>query len=239
MAERRVRFAAVALLGSILVAGAGWLVLNSSLFAIREIRVVGNAWLAATEVRKLGGVRAGASLFRLSPTDVERGLERSAWVAESRVDRRWPSTVVLWIEERRPAAWLRGPDGAFVVSGDGTVLVSVDRLTRDGPFEDLPSLGRTARRLEPGSSLAGGPALQVAASFSPELGHFVRRVRASGGEVMLDLHRDGVILYGTAEDAEAKNAAALALLKRTRRDGIDIDYLDVRTPSSPVLNPAR
>jgi hypothetical protein len=126
-----------------------------------------------------------------------------------------------------------------VVSGDGTVLASVDRPTRDGPFEDLPSLGRTARRLEPGTSLAGGPALQVAASFSPDLGHFVGRVRASGGDVVLDLHRDGVILYGTAEDAEAKNAAALALLKRTRRDGIDIDYLDVRTPSSPVLNPAR
>jgi cell division protein FtsQ len=239
MAERRVPIGAVALLGSILVAAGVWLALNSSLFAIREVRVVGNAWLTSAEVRALGGVRAGANLFRLSPPEVERGLQRSAWVAKARVDRRWPSTVVLWIEERRPAAWLGSPDGPVVVSADGMVLPAGEGQTLQRAVRGLPSLGRTGRRLDPGDKFPGGPALRVAASFTPQLGRLVDRVRTAGGEVLLDLHGEGVVLYGTADAVEAKNAAALALLRRTRQDRIEIDYLDVRTPSAPVVKPIR
>jgi cell division protein FtsQ len=235
MAERGSSRGAVALLGVVVAALAAWLVINSPLFAIREVRVVGNARLTSSEILKLGGVRLGTNLFRLSPAAVEGDLRRSPWVSDARVDRRWPSTIVLRVEERRPVAWARSPHGPVVVSGDGTALPPGASLF---PNPGIPSLGRTDRRLGPGDSIAGGPSLRVAASFGPELAGLVARVRTTEGQVVLELHRDGTVLYGTADASGAKNAAALALIRRTRREGIEVGYLDVRDPSSPVLKPA-
>jgi cell division protein FtsQ len=235
MSDRGGSRGAIVLLGTVVTALTAWLMINSPIFAIREVRVVGNGRLTSAEVLELGGVRRGNNLFRLSPGGVEDGLLRSPWVADARVDRRWPSTVVVRVEERRPVAWVRGPDGPVVVSGDGTALPP-DQSGFQGP--GLPSVGRTDRRLAPGESFAGGPSLRVAASLDPELAALVARVRTADGQVVLDLHPGGTVLYGTADAAGAKNAAALALIRRTRREGIEVGYVDVRDPSSPVLNPA-
>jgi cell division protein FtsQ len=230
MRERRA--GAVVVLALVVVGVGGWLVVNSPVFSVRHIRVLGNITLSADEVISLAGVSEGENLFRLAPGDMEEALQRNPWVAEVTVEREWPSTLVLHLTERTPVGWARGSDGHRVlVAGDGTVLSAMERKPHQ-----LPSLGSLELSLDPGSHYAGPrPVLAVAASFAPELRRQVAGIRVGESGVNLRLRVGGTVLYGPASSTEAKNAALVSILRQVRRDDLRIEYVDVRLPSAPAL----
>jgi cell division protein FtsQ len=232
MRERRT--GALAALALVLVGLGGWLVVNSPVFAVRHIRVLGNLTLTADEVTSLSGASTGDNLFRVSPDDMEESLLRNPWVADVRVEREWPSTIVLRVVERRSAGWARGPDGGRVlVAGDGTVLSPVDEKPNE-----LPSLGSLKVVPKPGGLYSGPRAvLEVAASFPLGLRREVAGVRTGERGVTLRLRLGGAVLYGSSASADAKNAALVSILRRVRNEGLEIDYVDLRIPSAPALKP--
>ena len=146
MRERRL--GPVLVLVLLVLALGGWLLLNSSVFAVRDIRVSGNRILSSAEVTQLSGVAVGDNLFRLSPGDVNQALRRSPWIAGVEVERRWPSTLVVRVRERSPVGWAEDGDGTrLLVAGDGTVLqAAVERPTH------LPALGGVGWELAPGAA---------------------------------------------------------------------------------------
>lgn len=230
MRERRA--GAVAVLALVVVGVGVWLVVNSPLFSVRHIRVLGNISLTTDEVISLAGVSTGESLFRLAPGDIEEALRRNPWVAEVVVEREWPSTLVLRVTERTPVGWAQGSGGQRVlVAGDGTVLSAAE-----GKPDRLPSLGSLELSLVPGSLYAGPrPVLAVAASFAPELRRQVAGLRVGESGVNLRLRVGGTVLYGPASSTDAKNAALVSILRQVRREGLRIEYVDVRLPSAPAL----
>jgi cell division protein FtsQ len=230
MRERRV--GAVAVLALVVVGVGGWLVVNSPLFSVRHIRVLGNITLTADEVISLAGVSEGENLFRLAPGDLEEALRRNPWVAEVAVEREWPSTLVLRVTERAPVGWARvSGDRRVLVAADGTVLAAVKRKP-----DQLPSLGSLELSPAPGSLYEGPrPVLEVAASFAPELRRQVAGVLVGESGVDLRLRVGGTVLYGPASSTDAKNAALVSILRQVRREALRIEYVDVRIPSAPAL----
>jgi cell division protein FtsQ len=231
--ERRRRSPAVVVLAVVLVGTAAWAVLVSPAFAVRRIDVRGNDRLSVTEVEELAGVRRGENLVRLPLERVVGSLRRNPWVAEARARRSLPSTLVLEIEERRPVAWTRHPEGVSVLAVDGTVLV-VRATTPRG----LPSLGRTPEALAPGEVLpSAGDPLRVVGSMARTLRREMATARWRNGEVVLALRSGGRVLYGTATAMGRKNAALESLLRYSADRKIRVDYVDVRVPHSPALKP--
>ena len=234
MAERRVARGAVILMALVVLGVVSWLVLNSPVFSVRTIRVLGNISLTADDVVELAGVGEGDNLFRVSPPQVEEALLRSAWVARAEVQRQWPSTLTLRVIERRPVAVARTGGAPVLVAGDGTVLAPSGT---DG--HRYPWIPPTPKALTSGDAYPGASSpVRVAASLPTRLRPLVQRVRVHQGDLTLDLVGGGAILYGDAGSAEAKNAAILAVLDRAQEEGIEVDYVDVRIPSAPALKPA-
>jgi high-affinity K+ transport system ATPase subunit B len=62
----------------------------------------------------------------------------------------------------------------------------------------------------------------------------VRAVDVSGDGLALVLRRGGTIRLGNANDVAAKGDAALAVL--ANRASAPFSYIDVSTPSTPVLH---
>ena len=217
---------------AVILALGGWLVLNSGVVAIREIRVAGNAVLSSEDVLDLAGVDVGDNLFRVAPDSIEAAIRRNPWVALAEVERRWPSTLVVTLTERTAVAWAAGGEGEVaLVAADGTVLeVGPDRPS------DLPSLGTVDKPLEPSASWPGpAVSVRVAASFPPSLRREVAGVRVGEGGVTLRLRPGGSALYGRPLALGAKNAALLSIL---RRDDLEIEYVDLRIASAPAVKPA-
>jgi cell division septal protein FtsQ len=151
------------------------------------------------------------------------------------VDRKLPGTVVVRIEERRPAMVLVLDSGSWTIDGDGYVLAE----GADG--KALPILsGFDPGRISPGvrlelpqaraamkvwRSLPGGLASHVVAVFAP-----------TPHRVSLSLDTSTTVRYGSATAMAAKNAVLKALLARAQGEGSAPSYIDVRVPESPAVS---
>jgi cell division protein FtsQ len=210
-------------------------VITSPIFDIRNVVVRGNGRLTAAGVTRLAGARTGENLVLLSTGRMERRLRGSPWLAEAEVRRSWPATLIILVRERRAVAEVGDASGGFVVVAADGILVE----RRGRPDPALASLGRVAGRPAVGSRLAAHAAsVRVAASFDQRLARHVAEIHEDGGEVELVLARGGVVRYGEPRSLPQKNAAIRGMLRYARRAGLQIEYLDVRAPTSPVLKPA-
>ncbi len=229
--------AAMAIIGLVALGLSGWVVLNSAFFGIRDIRVQGARNVPAAEIRQLAEIEAGDNLVMLPVEDVERRVETHAWILDARVERDLPTTAVITIIERRPGGWFHDPGGIAVVAGDGTVL---ERLQARPP--DLPELGELTTSPSVGErapAMAETETLRVAASMREPLRRQIGSLRLEGEDVVGVLRTGGTVLYGPAEELEAKNGALAEMLRWTREEGVDVRTIDVRVPTAPSLDPVR
>jgi cell division protein FtsQ len=231
--ERSARWSVIVLV-LVMVGLAGWFVANSPMFAIREVRVLGNVHLTAERVRMLAGVELGANVLRLQADRAEAGLEEHARIARASVSRDLPSTVVIRIDERRPAAWVRDPRGPVLVAADGTVL---ERIRR--PDRSVPYAGRWPEVLGPGGRVGSTASLQVATAFPPELRSRIRQIRLDRGRVEVSLRGGVEVRYGPPVDLVAKHRALVSVLGWAGDRGVDPAVIDLRFPTSPTVLPSR
>jgi cell division protein FtsQ len=231
MTERSARWSVVVLV-LVMIGLAGWLVANSPIFAIREVQVLGNVHLTAERVRLLAGVELGDNVLRVKADRAEAELEEHARIARASVSRDLPSTVVIRIDERRPAAWVRDPRGPVLVASDGTVL---ERIRR--PDRSVPYAGRWGEVLGPGARIGSTASLQVATAFPVELRSRVREIRLDQGRVEVSLRGGVEVRYGRPVDLAAKHRALVSLLGWAGERGVDPAVIDLRFPTSPTVLP--
>jgi len=237
---RRRRAAAVIVVA--LVLGAGALAGLSPLASVRDIEVVGAQRTGTARVRAASGLEDGPPLVRVDAGRVTARLERLAWVRRATLERRWPRTVVLTVEERLPAALApcqASPVTGCLIDEEGRVLAPASDDAAVGAT--LPRLSGVATVGEPGSQMpeTAGGALAVAVRLPGALRQLVAGVRGEAGEVSLDLQAPGrersppVVRLGPPERIQEKLTAAATVLARTSVNGVGV--LDVRVPESPAL----
>lgn len=232
--RRRVPGAITTIVAVLALGISAWVVVTSPLFDIQKIDVRGNHRLSDGDVVRMSGAQIGNNLLTLPLEKIRRSLKRSPWIATADPIRSLPSTLVIRVTERSAVAWIRDPGGYAAVAGDGIV---VERAT-ESP-DGLVSLGSTASSVPVGGRVQGLDAqLRVTASLSPELRGTVEAANLEGNEVELQLSGGAKVLYGEAESLKAKNAAFASMLRYARQKQIEIEYLDVRSPTAPALRPA-
>lgn len=99
----------------------------SPLLSLRRVEVVTDGVLERREILQWGGVRAGDSLLRVTPGEVRRRLESHPWVERAWVERRFPSTLHIRIQERRPVAKVLVDGMVFLVDSSGFIYPAQER----------------------------------------------------------------------------------------------------------------
>jgi cell division septal protein FtsQ len=96
--------------------------MNAERYQVSIPEVEGAQLLSKAQVRSLARIE-GQSIFFLDPTKIESRLEEAAEVERTNVSFRWPNTVTIELEERKPvAAW---DDGGRIwwLSDDGIAYI--------------------------------------------------------------------------------------------------------------------
>ena len=214
-----------------------WAAFWSPLLAVRHVRLVGAQHTTARDVASVAGLTTDDNFLLVSTSEVARKAETLPWVRDAAVDRKLPGTVVVRIQERRPAMVLALGSGKWSIDSAGNVLGHAEGAG------SLPVLsGFDPGPVQPGTKLelpAARAAMKVWRSLPPGLAaHVVALFAPTPLRVSLALDTSTTVRYGSASATTAKNAVLKALLARSREQGSAPSYIDVRVPESPAISAA-
>jgi cell division protein FtsQ len=244
--RRRISWRAVRVLLSILLVGyatyrAFDLVVSASTLQVRRITVRGNERLGSGEVLALVEGLRGTSILTADLERYRRRLLKSPWVAEVALRRVLPSTVEVFVRERRPMAVGRLGGQFFLIDRQGVII---DEFGPQYSEFDLPIIDGLVRT--PGS---GGAALDErradlaarvieAVAERKDFAHPVSQIAVS------DLHDAVVMLEGDTtllhlgEDRFVERLQSYIDLAPTLRERVqEIDYVDLRYDGRLYVRP--
>ncbi|MFC7548459.1 cell division protein FtsQ/DivIB [Plantactinospora sp. GCM10030261] len=203
------------------LAVAGWIVVGTGAFGVREVRVAGADLLSDVEVRTAAAVPAGVPLARVDLAAVRERVAALPQVDRVTVGREWPHTLRVEIVERTPLLAVPREDGFAVLDAEGVVFQTVRSRPPDVPV---------ARIAQPGpTDPATHAAVTVFGSLTTELRQRTAELTAASPARITLLLTDGrTVVWGDASQGEAKAKVAVALLAG-KGDVIDVSAPDVVT----------
>jgi cell division protein FtsQ len=205
---------------------------ESSLFAVRSIRVDGAAPRVTSHVRAALAPLEGRSLVGLDRNAVERRLSSLPDVAAATVDRDFPHTLRVAVIPAHSIAVLRQGPSAWIVSSDRRVIRASGRLASP----KLPRIWvRHAATVDQGAVVGDANAARAVAALAiARRSRFTARiatVRAADDELTFVLPGRLELRFGNAVDLPLKLTVAKRLLPLVQGASA---YVDVTVPERPV-----
>lgn len=203
-----------------LISTAVWLLGFSSVFATRQVNVVGVSVLNAAQVRAAAAVPLGLPLARQDLDAVAARVANLVPVESVTVDRAWPDAVDIRITERTPVVALRGIGDFTLVDRAGVAFDQVPQLPAGVA---LAEADRSNRALLVSVGV-------VAQALPEELRAKVTGIRATTPSQLTVTMASGlVITWGTADQSALKAQIVAELLPRKPR------AVDVSSPHNPAI----
>ncbi|MFE7802811.1 cell division protein FtsQ/DivIB [Nocardia sp. NPDC057440] len=185
--------------------------------SVRTVRIDGLVAVPGQQVREQLEIPSGRSMLRIDTTSMAGRVAGIPKVHTVRVQRVFPSTVKVTVDERTPVLFFDSPQGAHLVDAESVEFaiepapIGVPKLITAHPGSDDPVTRAAVSVL-----VALPPALSV------QVGEVVAR---SISNISLNLQDGRTVLWGGTNDAQRKAAVVLPLLTR------DGTVYDVSSPN--------
>ncbi|WP_306232763.1 FtsQ-type POTRA domain-containing protein [Agrococcus beijingensis] len=196
----------------------------SPLMSVRDVRVEGAERLDPVVVQQALADAVGEPIATVTEEGVAARLQTIPQIESFRLDVVPPSTVIVRIVERVPAAIIPGPSGETVIDAAGVVLGAVDESAAALPRLDGVEVGSEAFEAV-AAVLVAAPASVLEATVSI--------AAPTPSEIRLSLRSGQTVVWGGADESELKAAVVAALLET--QDPAAARVLDVRAPQHPVV----
>jgi cell division septal protein FtsQ len=238
---RAARIAVAVLLVGYATVRAVELVVGASTLQVKRIGVQGNVRLSAGEVKALVDGLRGSNILTADLGAYRRKLLESPWVQDVALRRLLPSTIEVFVEERRPIGLCRlGPE-LYLVDRDGTLI---DEFGPQYAEFDLPIIDGLVSSPDQGGPIVDVARVELAARVIDALAE--RRSLAQRlSQIDVSDVRDAVVLIegdparlrlGTERFLERlQNYVDLAPAFRARYP--EIDYVDLRFEELIAVRP--
>ena len=202
-----------------IVAGVAWWVLYfSHWFVVTQITVLGAKRVPADQVAAVANSAINQPLIKVKLADIQKEVEKIAEVESATVERGWPHTVLVTIQERKPVA---------VAMSHGRYILVDDR-----GFAAGPKLANKPKGYKVIDGVASTPGMASAVAILNEIPKSWKidwiGVR-SQDSVVVHLKSGADITFGSGESAKQKVRVAQALLANKYK------VIDVSAPDAPTV----
>ncbi|MCC6381714.1 MAG: FtsQ-type POTRA domain-containing protein [Dehalococcoidia bacterium] len=216
----------------LLVASGVWL-WQSPIFKVQHIRVDGNERILADTIVERTNL-LGQSMFEADLAAAQKALFALPLVAAVQIERQWPSTIRIHVEERK--AWGTWEQGGvrYTIDRDGVVLGTVPP----------PAGSPVIRSSELGSRQQGDrvdyqaveAAAEIYEQLPRQLGTIVKEVAFLAGKGVQVTTADGQsALFGDSSAIPYKLAVWAAMAQQAQARHISYTTVDLRFGNRPVL----
>lgn len=198
-----------------------WLVFNTAVFGVTEVRVTGTDVLAPDQVRAVAAVVTETPLARVDLGAVEARVGALAPVERVTVTREWPRAIGVRITERTAVATVQHGRAFLLVDATGAAYHTIPARPAHLPLVRVPAPGPDDR--------ATRSALLVLAALPPALRDPLVEVVVLGpARIRLRLTKGREVVWGDATENAAKAKSAAVLLARGSKV-MDVSAPDVVT----------
>ena len=219
------------------------LVLQASGLQVRRITVHGNVRLSSGEVQAIVDGLRGSNILTVDLPGYRRRLMGSPWVADVALRRVLPSTVEVFVSERRPMGLCRLGSALYLVDPHGTLI---DEFGPEYAEFDLPIIDGLV-----GNPGAGRPSIdearaELAARVIEALGirkdiaQRVSQIDVSDAHDAVVMLQDDAALLHLGEDRFLERLQSYVDLAPALRDRVpEIDYVDLRFDQRVYVRPVK
>lgn len=213
-----------------LTALVGIVIVNSSLFDVDEIIVVGAVNTGQEEIAAASAIPIGHPLLDVDVAGAVARIGQLPWVESAALTRSANGTVTVTVTERVAVAAIPTVGGYSLVDGAARQL----GVVATSPPEFLPVTGLTA------DGVLGQPAppethsvLRLFSQLTPEIGSQITSVEWLDGSLSVTLGIGGRALLGDDTALDKKLLSLETVLARV--DLRCLAEIDVRVPSAPAV----
>jgi cell division protein FtsQ len=219
------------------------LVVHASGLQVRHISVRGNVRLASGDVQAIVDGLKGASILTADLAGYRKRLMESPWVADAELRRVLPSTVEVFVSERRPIGLCRLGSAVYLVDPHGTLI---DEFGPQYSEFDLPIIDGLDRGAGPGRPTIDEARAELAArvidalSARKDLVEKVSEIDVSDAhDAVVLLQNDTALLHLGEEKFLERVQSYVDLAPALKQRVPQIDYVDLRFDERVYVRPAK
>lgn len=255
--ERHQRAASVKLVGGIVAAVVAlgliaivvfFVLRDSSVFSVDEVVVEATEHVTQSDVANLLHIEDGTTLLNFDRTEIAAQLKRDPWVGSVTVERQFPHTLKITVEEQALDALVVMNSGSmgWYLGSSGVWIEPVKITVADGQSVNDAALALARSKgvllitgvpatVEPQAGCEATDDVLTAvssfrSSFSADFSSKIVSYDASSADAVSCVMESGVqVSLGSATNVSYKEQVAAALLEKYAGQ---ITYINVRTPSS-------
>lgn len=218
------------------------LVLQAAGLQVRRITVHGNVRLSSGEVRAIVDGLRGTSILTADLPGYRRRLMESPWVADVALRRVLPSTVEVFVSERRPMGLCRLGNTLYLIDHGGTLI---DEFGPQYAEFDLPIIDGLVRAPATGQPSIDEGRAELAArviealSARKDIAQRISQIDVTDAHDAVVLLQDDAALLHLGEERFLERVQSYVDLAPALRQRVpDIDYVDLRFDERVYVRPA-
>ncbi len=206
--------------------------LFSPFFHIRDFVFHSRTEMNKNELRLSINKFYGDNLLFLNEVELKNDLLKHNLISSVQIEKSYPSTVHVVIEERKAVAWLENNNQKLIFSADGIILAEKD-LTADVNLPQLAGFAYYFDNHKVFFPLLAEDVLNIFNDLRPEyLGKF-KKIIYQDDVYKLYLREGGGVNLGRDEKLEDKFAILNSILNNNRE--AEIDYINLQVIKHPVI----
>lgn len=218
-------------------------IIRNLVFTIRHVRVVGTQSIGWDQVARSAGLSPSSSFFNLKEDRIRDGINSNRYLIYEGMETVFPSTVVLFVRERRPIANIHYIGISYIMAEDGMILERTKDLNQ---YPDLMTIsGLDLRDIRQGSYPMSTKVNQmdVCVELTRELvlQGFSSQVKDINLSELSNIYlstRDGFSIHlGYGSELRAKIGTVRAVVDECRRRGYQPGVIEATVPGEATYRP--
>lgn len=218
-------------------------VLQETVFRLQTVYVIGNRNLTPQQVVMASGLVKGRNIFSISEEDVRKAISKNHTIIFQGMQKEYPSTVYLYIEERQTVAVMRWLGIQYTLDAEGIVMTEENTMSLP---DGLPVVtGFRVSAVNTGQPLAvrSEKQLQAYRAIISELGlqlymDQITEINLSNPDNIYLVTAEGVtVRLGDSNYMQAKIGAIRTDMAYLRQLGKTSGILDVTIPEDAKYMP--
>lgn len=235
--DRTGRFGRQGFIGLLLVLAllvGGFVFMHSSYFTVGRVDIKGNIHLQQDEIFQIADIDPQINIFKIDKQTVRKRLMQDLRIEDVTVERKFPTTIVLSIKERRTVAFVPTNYGFVQVDRQGYALAALRSIKSMG----MPLLTgiklinvKVGDRIEPVTH----PVLEMLGELDEDALNTLSEINLTNPKAITGYTVNAIpVRFGEIQHPLEKAQLLSSVLKDIRQQKLSVEYIDIAY-GTPVL----